>query len=274
MKEFIQKVLSVIPYGVRKQVKNIPLVKQLQKFILEKYLAGKEFNSVVSAGPAKGLQFPVKMPQDKLMWLGTFEPDFAETMSQLIKPGFVCYDIGGYKGYFSGIMALKGSKDVYIFEPMPDNINSINRLIALNPGLPLHLVKAAVSNNSGKVSFKMMPDATMGKLMNSSFQETKEHTSEIEVDTVSLDDLISNHNYPKPDFMKIDVEGAEELVLLGAASIIAEKKPILMIEIHSADLGRKCYDILKHQYSSVKVLETGEQAPSKTLEVCHYLVTK
>ena len=106
-KGFIQQVLDIIPFGVRSKIKNVPIVKQVQAFIMNRYLHGKEFTASISGGPAKGLLFPVKLPQDKQMWIGTWELDFAEALHQYVKPGWVCYDIGGYKGYYSGVMAFQ-----------------------------------------------------------------------------------------------------------------------------------------------------------------------
>ena len=95
-KGFIQTVLDVIPFGVRSKIKHIPVVKQIQALIMRNFLDGKEFIATISGGPAKGLQFPVKLPQDKQMWVGTWELDFAEALQHYVKPGWVCYDIGGW----------------------------------------------------------------------------------------------------------------------------------------------------------------------------------
>jgi FkbM family methyltransferase len=266
-----QFLLKLIPYPVRKVVKKIPVAKQIQAVMVNTFLRNKSFNATISAGPVKGLIFPVQMPQDKLMWLGTWETDFSEKMAEIIPKKGVCYDIGAYKGYFSGLMALHGAKRVIIFEPMPTNADNIRKLIKLNHNLPFDLVEAAVSNKTGKVSFKTMPEQTMGKLETSGFQHDESFLSKIEVDCLKLDDVVKSVNFPLPDFVKIDVEGAEELVLLGAEEVLRQKKPVLMIEIHSNELGKKCYSILKKYYQEVKVLETSSEPDENTPEICHYI---
>jgi FkbM family methyltransferase len=266
----IQSALDIIPFKVRNQVKNIPGVKQFQAFVMEKYMNGKEITSVISGGPAKGLVFPVKLPQDKQMWIGTWELDFANALQENIKPGWVCFDIGGYKGYYAGVMALKGASDVIVFEPMPDNARKINKLIELNPSLPMRLQQVAVSDSTGEAIFKLMPEETMGKLEISSFQEKDEALKELKVKSVTLDDLISQ-GIPKPDFIKIDVEGAEEFVLKGASHVLAEKKPVLMIEVHSPAIGKRCLEILRNYYTNITVLETGLDPEKGTPEICHFV---
>jgi FkbM family methyltransferase len=268
-KGFIQKVLDIIPFNVRSKVKYIPVVRQLQAFIMKRYMDGKEFIATISAGPAKGLVFPVKLPQDKYMWIGTWEAEFANALQHYVQPGWVCYDIGGYKGYYAGVMALKGAKEVYVFEPMPANAEKITKLIELNPSLPIHLKQYAVSDANGEATFKLMAEETMGKLENSSFQKEESALKSLTVQTITLNLLVES-GVPAPDFIKIDVEGAEEFVLKGASTILT-KKPFLMIEIHSPAIGRRCLDVLKQYYQNINVLETGKAPDNSAPEICHYI---
>lgn len=269
-KGLIQGVLDMIPFAVRSKIKHIPFLKQLQAFIMKRYLHGTEFTAAISGGPAKGLIFPVKLPQDKQMWIGTWELEFAEALQQYVKPGWVCYDIGGYKGYYSGVMALKGAEQVFVFEPMPANVGKIKRLIELNPSLPIHLKQYAVSDTSGEAIFKLMPEETMGKLESSSFQKNDEAVTALTVQCITLDDLI-NKGVPEPDFIKIDVEGAEEFVLRGAKGLLQRKQPFLMIEVHSPAIGERCVEVLQEHYKTITVLETGLSPAEGTPEICHYL---
>jgi FkbM family methyltransferase len=268
----IQKVLNLIPFQFRTRVKSIPLLKHVQSFIINRYLINAEFNVQITGGPARGLIFPVKLPQDKQMWIGTWELDFAKALYEAIKPGFVCYDIGGYKGYYSGIMALHGASEVFVFEPMPQNAEKIRQLIALNPNLPILLKEYAVSENEGKAVFKIMQEETMGKLEASRFQNHESSINEFIVQCVSIDGLISE-GMPVPDFIKIDVEGAEELVLKGAIKLLHSKRPLLMIEIHSSEIGKRCLAILENLYSNIKVFETGLHPNEGAPEICHYIVS-
>lgn len=272
IKTTIIRLTSKIPFAWRSAIKNIPVLKQMQQLVLKQWIDGNEFLAAISGGPAKGLVFPVQMPQDKLMWMGTWELELATAMQRTIKAGWICYDIGGYKGYYSGIMALAGAKEVLVFEPMPNNIEKINRLIELNKSLPIVLKKYAISDVSGKSSFKIMPEETMGKLVQSSFQPSENGIDEVSVECITLDDLI-NQGTSEPDFIKIDVEGAEEFALKGAIELIKRKRPYLMIEVHSPDIGKRCVEILKSFYSNITVLETGKHPENGTPEICHYIVS-
>ena len=270
IKNVIINLVDKVPFSFRSRIKNIPGIKQIQSYLLEKWVNNNEFVATISGGPAKGLVFPVQMPQDKLMWIGTWEPEFAEALHQYVQPGWICYDIGGYKGYYAGIMALKGAKEVFVFEPMPGNVEKIKKLIDLNSTLPIRLKELAVSDTTGKTIFKLMPEETMGKLESSSFQPDEKEITIVEVQSVTLDGLIKN-GLPEPDFIKIDVEGAEEFVLKGGMEMLAKKKPLLMIEVHSPGIGKRCLSILNNYYSSITVLETGQTPDKGTPEICHYI---
>lgn len=270
MKKYLIKIVEYLPLSIKSRIKNIPVIKELQDYLFKMFLTNEKFDAIISSGPAKGLKFPVTLPQDKLMWLGTWELNFAQALKSYIKSGFVCYDIGGYKGYYAGIMALSGAKNVLIFEPMPNNSDCIRQLIALNPKLPIELHQLAVSDISGESEFKFMSEDTMGKLAISSFEQQYSSTKTSTVKCISLDDFVFSGN-PEPDFIKIDVEGVEDYVLKGASELLKRKKPILLIEIHSKDIGESCYKILEKIYSSIIVFETGKIPGNTDPQICHYI---
>ena len=96
----------------------------------------------------------------------------------------------------------------------------------------------------------------MGKLAQSTFQSTATALRRMTVRTVTLDTLIDRGEVPPPDVVKIDVEGAEALVLKGFLGALQKYKPILFIEIHSRELARECKDVLERLDYRVVVLET------------------
>ena len=57
-------------------------------------------------------------------------------------------------------------------------------------------------------------------------------------DAVTLDELVPDKRYLRPALVKIDVQGAEMLVLKGAASILKNAAPALFIELHEEGLSK------------------------------------
>ena len=60
------------------------------------------------------------------------------------------------------------------------------------------------------------------------------NVNSIQVQTISLDQFCQE-NHIVPDFLKIDVEGAEYDVLLGGSATIGKRKPMMLIELHHFD---------------------------------------
>ncbi len=263
MRELLRKSIALVPWRWRTEIKDIPLVSHLQRWLLARFLEGREFVHTVDAGPARGLRYPITLPDDKGIWTGTYESELATLVASATRQGEPALDIGGWKGFFGGVMALAGASRVQIFEPMPANCAQIRRMIELNPGLPIELVEAAVSDAEGPLEFEVMPQSSMGKLTASSFQAGR-NGQRIEVRAVALDNLLEEGKIQPPSVIKIDVEGAELLVLRGAIKLLTEHRPVLFMEVHSPELARGCRSLLQQAGYDIRILEPDGR------EICHF----
>ncbi|MEM8911832.1 MAG: FkbM family methyltransferase [Planctomycetota bacterium] len=258
---------------MRDTIKRMPLVATVQRKVVATMLNGHEFIHTVDAGPARGLVFPIHMPEDKNVWTGTYENHFVSELVADVSDTSICFDIGGWRGYCGGALAATGAAQVVIFEPLPANCDRIQRLIELNPKLPIHLVQAAVGATDGRATLALMSQTSMGKLESSTFQETAHQQDRIEVDLVSLDRWCEAHDL-YPSIMKVDVEGAEVMVLQGAREVLAKSQPRLLVEAHSRDLAQQVAVLLEEIGYECHALETGqrpdgETGPDVSHLVCH-----
>ena len=265
-----QHSVRIIPWQARTAIKRIPLVSSLQRFLLSQFLEGREFAHQIDAGPGRGLTYPVVLPDDKGVWTGTYELTFVEALARATQPGSTCFDVGGWRGYCGGVMAMQDAGKVVIFEPLPGNCDRIQRLIELNPSLPIELVQAAAGESSGEATFTVMDATSMGKLVESPFQQGISTSESISVNVVSLDNWCQSNGVPFPNIMKIDVEGAEMMVLRGARRILTESGPTLFIEAHSRELAKQVVSYLEQMDYRIHVLETDQPIDGVTEpEVCH-----
>jgi FkbM family methyltransferase len=242
--QLMSRCLAAVPYAWRAQVKRVPLVGALQRWVTSAALDGRPFVHLSDAGPARGMRFLVQLPEDKSIWTGTYEADFAAAVAAGVRPGAVCYDIGGWHGYFAAIMAAQGAAAVHVFEPMPGNADRIARLAALNPGVTIHLHRMAVGDGDGEVELRLMPESSMAKIADSPFQPEMTAAEAIRVPLARLDTLVAAGSVPPPDLIKLDIEGAELMALRGALDVLGRHRPVIFAEAHSAALLADCEHLL------------------------------
>ena len=165
--------------------------------------------------------------------MSCFDPELLAVATHYVQPGDCVWDVGANLGVFTLAAAYKSGGKVYAFEADPWLASLVRDSFQLNPNNPFHasVICGAVGAKTGISSFCV---AQCGRA--SSFLKEYEGRPtaggveyELDVFTMSLDDML-NH-LDKPDFVKIDVEGAELAVLHGAARLLRDVKPVLYIEV-------------------------------------------
>lgn len=251
----VSQALRLVPFSIRDRIKTIPGVAHLQRAIVTRTLNGSEFDHRVDAGPAKGITFPIKMPDDKGIWTGTYEIDFATRLAASVTPGTVAYDIGSWHGFFAGVMAAQGASHVHVFEPLPANAERIRHLVALNPAASITLHSAAVGESETEMDLLIMPETSMAKLEASTFQIDNTSATRVCVKVRSIDAMILAGEIAPPSLMKIDVEGAEVMVLRGALETIRRHQPVIFAEVHSSSLLTECRVLLEANGYRVETID-------------------
>lgn len=266
----LANLINLIPYRFRDKIRRIPLMGALQRWVFKTAFRG-DVDFRIKEGPAKGLVFPLKLPDDKLFWTGLWEKEFAERLALATRQGGVCLDVGAYRGYFSGVMAVQGAGEVHCFEPNPDNIAKLERLAELNPVLPLKVHQMALGDADGETEFVLMSEDTMGKLADSSFQRERSTGHRFKVKLCKLDTLVSSGKVPAPSLIKVDIEGAEKMFLEGAAASIEKSTPTILLEYHSGPLARECAGFLEARGYCIEWLETNDPAGLTEEAVGHFV---
>jgi FkbM family methyltransferase len=151
---------------------------------------------------------------------------------------------------------------VFAFEPRAENAERLKRNIDVNGVTNVDVVAAAVSDSTGKASFVMHQSTLEGHLV------VNGEASASQVRTETIDGLVAAGMAP-PDLMKIDVEGAEAAVIRGASRTIDRHRPLLLIEVHSAEAGRDVAAAMPCRYM-FRDIETGTEA-GELLTPGHYL---
>jgi len=205
---------------------------------------------------------------------GSSEKPVQDAIFEHLKPGAVFYDVGANLGFFSVLAAraVGPMGHVVAFEPIPANIEAIKRNLARNDFKNVTVVEAAASGKTGKERFRITRSHA-GGVLSSSGVIPNDAKSEMEVRTQALDDGIESGIWPKPNLIKIDVEGSELEVLQGLDRTLQRHRPILVIEFDSGDLSelekrRSVVRRLLEEYS-YRISPLAPSYPNIAWHVCH-----
>ncbi len=215
----------------------------------------------VVGGYGKGLKMILNIkdktnPQNIYYWLGLHEVDVQRSFRKLVKPGFVIYDIGAYIGFFSLLAArLAGPTGrVYSFEPLAENGKRINEHISLNKMQNIiFCIPKPVTDKIYRAAYYCgsRNDWVRSSGMPAS-DEKDSRQKEFTLETITLDEFIFRQGHPPPNLIKIDTEGEEGKVLIGARKLLEKFKPMIICEIHNPSNAKQAYDELSGFRYSIK----------------------
>ena len=170
---------------------------------------------------------------------GVWEKYETELIHSLIKPGDIVVDIGANIGYYTLIVAkLTGrSGKVYSFEPEPNNFQLLSKNINVNGYSNCTPIQKALSNKKGQMKL-FLNSTNLGA--HSFIDDTSNRRSgEVNVDTIPLDVYFGSQvKSNKIDFIKMDAEGAEGLVISGAKTLLKENDLKILMEFWPTGLRK------------------------------------
>jgi hypothetical protein len=138
-----------------------------------------------------------------------FEPQESTFLRENVRETDICVDVGANVGFYTLCLAKRASRGgIHSFEPVPLNYHVLALNILANRLANVVINNCAVGDANGEVDFC--------------------------IPMVTLDSYCSEHNLPRIDILKVDVEGAEPAVVRGARSLLTdpERRPrLIMLEL-------------------------------------------
>lgn len=188
--------------------------------------------------PAPGFRMRVRLTDriEKLMWVRHYEPELLDLLRRSLDKGMTYVDVGAHIGYFSVFAASRvgPSGKVFAFEADPACFRRLAANADAYPWItPLHL---AVTNAPGSLRFFGSPrveESGWGTLF-----DTGEARPQYIVQATTLDEWAYSEQVHRIDLIKIDVEGAEYLVLEGAKRVLSELRPTVVFEVNEVCTAR------------------------------------
>jgi len=181
-----------------------------------------------------------------------------------LKEDGIFYDIGANYGFYT-YLALEFCKEVHLFEPIPFIFDNLKN--NLKDYQNVFLNNIALSDKKGKVDLFIPEGSSIDSTAGSSIvqETTKAHSyqfkKKIEVEADTLDNYFKSHNLP--NIIKIDVEGAESLVINGGLEFFKNNSPIISLEVWSSkeggEISMKAVEKLRDLgYQSYLINKNGE----------------
>jgi FkbM family methyltransferase len=163
---------------------------------------------------------------------GAYEPHVEATLDRLLGPGDVFVDVGANVGYHTVRAARSVGPEgkVVAVEANPENARLIAHTIEVNAITNIELIPVALSGQRGHVVFGTAVGSNGGFLDAASSASGRGML----VPTFAMDDL----GFEQVSVIKIDVEGAEALVIDGASEVIRRDRPSLVMEFSMEMTGR------------------------------------
>ena len=157
---------------------------------------------------------------------GYWEPNETFWFIKSIKKGDVVVDVGANVGYYTLIASrlVGDTGKVYAFEPDPVSFALLEKSVQANGLTNVIAEQKAVSNKAGALE---LFHADRNKGDHRIFDPESEGRNFIEVEAVTLDDYFKSRD-GRVDFVKIDTQGAEGLIVEGMLGVIERNKGLRM----------------------------------------------
>lgn len=202
----------------------------------------------VLAGPLFGTRLTANFAHRLHFLFGTYERPVVNIIRRYLERGQIAFDIGANIGYLTLVMAqaVGASGRVFAFEPstrayqlLARNTQRMSRIVAM---------QTAIADHRGTEAFSDFAFDLVAHLGDDSGHYHDAEVSNVLVTTI--DALVTDGTVALPDFIKVDVEGAEMRVFTGMQTLLETSRPAILVELHSDSLAIDVDGFLtQHGYS-------------------------
>src|SRR6266550_1647427 len=184
-----------------------------------------------------GRRFALGFPRDhgleQLYFAGVFEAGTTRVVRRLLREDDVTFDVGANVGWYTTLFGLQAPRGhCHAFEPQPSVFDELATNCRLNGvGANVTLNNVGVVDREDSATIYHFGDLTHG---HSSLSPVLGRPAEATACKItSIDEYRRAHSIERIDFVKVDVEGAELLVLKGAQSVFGLKpSPMWLLEMN------------------------------------------
>ena len=185
----------------------------------------------------------------RIYFYGEYEPATTALFRRLVTPGSTVFDVGANAGYFSLLSCQLGAV-VRSFEPNPNVRAMLERSASLQSS-DIEIVAAACSDHEGTLPLYLSNPTNTG-----ASSLTRPTANHVDVDLIALDDY-ARRTDARPDLIKIDVEGHEYEVLVGARGLLETIRPTVIAEVGESKRGEVIGLMEGYRYAPHRIRPDG-----------------
>lgn len=192
---------------------------------------------------------------------GIREPDATRHLQTILSPSTIALDIGANIGYYA-LQEARIAEHVYAIEPDPDNFDLLERNVNLNRYHNITTYPYAIGDRTGEMGF------THARASNWHRIARQNEAGDFKVPMLTLDDFL-DHKYGRVNLVRMDVEGYECNILLGAKKLLTQSQQMKMfVEVHNTFMPQfghtveEFYTILaEHGFAITRSLIVSKDGP-------------
>ena len=206
---------------------------------LSRYL-GQVYPITVRRGPCQGMRLygspfynrlPTEFREEELFYSGL---DLA---------GKIVVEAGAHIGIFTYLFSRTAQK-VVAFEPNPKTFKTAARNMGINCVSNVRLINAGLASESGQADYVaerfVSAHGSLKADIQAEIRGRSSHLEQVEVSLLTVDEVMRGEPV---DFVKIDTEGYETMVLAGMSETIDRCKPDIYFEVHGVTDQDKAADL-------------------------------
>ena len=174
-------------------------------------------------------------------FMGYYEPQETVLVLSLLRPGMCFVDVGANWGYYTLLAAdLVGPTGrVVAFEPHPTLVSLLEQNVSLN-GLACTILPIAVADKVGEMTLSGFDQADGNWAVSKLGDLADRERPQFQVQTGLLEELLDENGIDEVDLLKIDIEGAEALVIPTLDEGLARGRyKRILLELHPPVLAQE-----------------------------------
>lgn len=221
MRILIKKLYHLLPFKLNFLFLILPTIKNKIRLLNKNKVVTKSID---------GINYELHLNQfidSSIYYDGCFEKDTSKAIKKILKPGMYVFDVGANIGCHLLPMAkIVGEKGrVFGFEPMKWPMQKLMRNIELNNFQNITIESIGLSDNEDVKLINFRSSWTLDSSV------VEDATKVVNVHFTTIDNYLTKNKIEKIDFIKLDVDGYEFKVLMGARQCLLEHKPIIIMEL-------------------------------------------